>query len=405
MNRRSRRRQLSGAARAARGASVTRREAIGLIGIGAGFAFAAGCGGAQTPEPVGEDAAVGPAGSLAGDGPPGGGVFPEGAVIRAILEDLPPEALAGGATLFHEHLDLFQGYSSPPSGRGRGAPPLTDEEAETFVALVAEELRMAAGDGMSCIVDAAIHRRSDRELELLRRMSRRSGVPVVVAGSYWKAPYPDEVAAMSVEEMTEHLVTDARAQNWGAFGEVGTSMRMHETERRFLRAIGRAHHATGLPIFTHTEHQGCRPCGLEQLDMLESEQVDFGRVCIGHLSDVTPEQDPGWTSHLEIARRGAYVGFDTVGRALALDSSPDIPEAEKVKMVLNVLEAGYADQVLLASDFARSADLKSNWGNGFATAIVQFVPKLRHAGVDDATLRRITVDNPRRFLAFTPQEA
>ena len=74
-------------------------------------------------------------------------------------------------------------------------------------------------------------------------------------------------------------------------------------------------------------------------------------------------------------------------------------------MVLNVLEAGYEDQVLLASDFAASRDLKSNWGNGFATAIVQFVPKLRHAGVDDATLHRITVDNPRRFLAFVPQEA
>lgn len=54
-------------------------------------------------------------------------------------------------------------------------------------------------------------------------------------------------------------------------------MRMHETERRFLRAVGRAHHATGLPIFTHTEHQGCRPCGLEQLDVLESEQVDNPR--------------------------------------------------------------------------------------------------------------------------------
>ena len=33
------------------------------------------------------------------------------------------------------------------------------------------------------------------------------------------------------------------------------------------------------------------------------------------------------------------------------------------------------------------------------------VPKLRHAGVDDAALHEMTVDNPRRFLAFAPQEA
>ena len=74
-------------------------------------------------------------------------------------------------------------------------------------------------------------------------------------------------------------------------------------------------------------------------------------------------------------------------------------------MVLNVLEAGYEDQVLLAADFAASNQLKSNWGNGFSTAIVQFVPKLRYAGVDEATLHKITIDNPRRFLACVPREA
>ena len=370
---------------------LTRREALGVLAAGAGFALAAGGG---RPAAAGQPPAAAP--DIA---------FPAGAVIRAILDDLSPQALAGGATLFHEHLDLFQSYSSPPVERDPAAGPLTDAQAEAFVALVTEELRMAAADGMSCIVDAGILRRSERELEFLRQMSLRSGVPVVVAGAYWRAPFPDEVAALSVDELTAHFVADARAQNWGALGEVGTSLEMLEVERTFLQAVSRAHHATNLPIFTHTEHEGCRPCGLEQLDVLEAENVDLGRVCVGHLSDVTAEQDPGWTSHLEIGRRGAYLGFDTVGRALGLETSPDIPEADKVRMVLNVLEAGYEDQVLLASDFAASRDLKSNWGNGFATAIVQFVPKLRHAGVDDATLHKITVDNPRRFLAFVPQEA
>ena len=279
---------------------------------------------------------------------------------------------------------------------------MTDAEAAIFVNLVIKELKMAAADGMSCIVDAAIHRRSDRELGFLREMATRSEVPIVMAGSYWKAPYPPDIASMTAEEWADHMIMDARDQGWGAFGEVGTSMEMHETERTFLRAISRAHHATGLPIFTHTEHQGCRPCGLEQMDVFDSENIDPSHLCIGHQSDITPEQDPGWTTHLEIVRRGSYIGFDTVGRALALTSSPDIPETEKVKMVLNVLEAGYEDQILLSADFASSVDLKSNWGNGFATTLIQFVPKLRHAGVDEATIRKITVDNPRRFLAFVP---
>jgi predicted metal-dependent phosphotriesterase family hydrolase len=35
--------------------------------------------------------------------------------------------------------------------------------------------------------------------------------------------------------------------------------------------------------------------------------------------------------------------------------------------------------------------------------VLQFVPKLRHAGVKDATLHKILVDNPRRFLALMPK--
>ena len=376
-----------------RDSGVTRREALELLGASAGLALTTGCGENAPPDP----ATPSPPSEAPADI-----IFPENAVIRTILRDVAPASLAGGATLFHEHLDLFQAYASPPSDRGRGAPPPTDEELKTFVALVTEELRMAAADGMSCIVDAAIHRRSEQELGFVRQMATDSGVAVVVAGSYWKAPYPEDVAMMSVEEWTDHMVTDAQDQGWGAFGEVGTSMEMHDDERRFLRAVSRAHQVTNLPIFTHTEHQGCRPCGLEQLSVFEEEGVDPRHLCIGHQSDITPEQDPGWTTHLEILGRGAYLGLDTVGRALALSSSPDVPEREKVRMVLSALDAGYEDQLLLSSDFASSVDLKSNWGSGLATTLVQFVPKLKHAGVDDATLRKITVDNPRRFLAFVP---
>ena len=40
-----------------------------------------------------------------------------------------------------------------------------------------------------------------------------------------------------------------------------------------------------------------------------------------------------------------------------------------------------------------------------AITLTVFVPKLRAAGVKDDTIRRITVDNPRRFLAFVPPTA
>ena len=205
---------------------------------------------------------------------------------------------------------------------------------------------------------------------------------------------------MSEFQIADRLVEDAHAQRWGAFGEVGTSMEMHTDERKFLRAVSRAHLRTGLPIFTHTGHEGCASCALEQLELFESEGVDTRHLCIGHLTDIKPGSEPLGQTAKMVAARGAFLGFDTVGHEMSASS---IPASHKVRYVLEVLNAGYEDNLLLAADFSQSRQLKANWGHGFSMVLLQFVPKLKYAGVDDATLRKILVDNPRRFLAFVPQ--
>jgi phosphotriesterase-related protein len=73
-------------------------------------------------------------------------------------------------------------------------------------------------------------------------------------------------------------------------------------------------------------------------------------------------------------------------------------------MLLAVLDAGYEDHVMLASDFASTDELKTNHGVGLGAAYVVFVPKMRYAGVKEDTIRKITIDNPRRFLAFVPKK-
>src|SRR5262249_21264615 len=82
----------------------TRREALGMLGMGAAaaalpeFAFAADL------------------------------TFPKGAVIRTVLKDYAPEELAGAATLFHEHMSFaddfmirWNGFSA--ATRAANAPP------------------------------------------------------------------------------------------------------------------------------------------------------------------------------------------------------------------------------------------------------------------------------------------
>jgi predicted metal-dependent phosphotriesterase family hydrolase len=70
-------------------------------------------------------------------------------------------------------------------------------------------------------------------------------------------------------------------------------------------------------------------------------------------------------------------------------------------MVLAFLAAGWTDHLLLSADYNFTA--RSAARPGYASALTVFVPKLRQAGVNEATIRRITIDNPRRFLAFVPK--
>jgi phosphotriesterase-related protein len=219
---------------------------------------------------------------------------------------------------------------------------------------------------------------------------------VVAAGGYFVHPrYPAEVAQSSEDQLAERLATRAREERWGAFGEIGTSMELHPEERKVLRAVSRAHLRTGIPIFTHMPHDGCRTCGGEQLDVFEALGVRQQSVCVGHLSDIWDE--PKAQACIALAKGGAFLGFDTVGHQVGKAT-----HAQKIAMIRSILDAGYGDRLLLSSDLAREPLMKRNWGAGYSTVLAIFVPKLRYAGILEET---ILVDNPRRFLAFVPKSS
>ena len=86
---------------------------------------------------------------------------------------------------------------------------------------------------------------------------------------------------------------------------------------------------------------------------------------------------------------GAYVAFDHSGK-------PDDARApEYVRTILNVLHAGHEDRVLLSADFANQKYLRKSGGPGIDMIMSTTVPQLRQAGVDDRTMRKILIENPR----------
>jgi phosphotriesterase-related protein len=374
---------------------LTRRRALGLLGLSAGAV------------------ATSRAGLLAQQAPsPGKVTFPPGAIIRTILKDLPPEALGNGYTLFHEHLSLNMGPAPqlppgvlPPSSRGG--------QVDRMV----EEIRAVRKDGVTMIVDAG-HADQGRSLDELRQLATRTDLHIVACGGYHsQRTYPPDMGGRSEDALVEEFVRDAQAQRWGGLGEIGSSNKMTPDETKVFRAIGRAQVRTNLKVFTHTPYHGgtCEDgpggyCAVRQLDILESVGVSPRNVCIGHVGDI--RNDPKAETHKAIAKRGAFIGFDSS----TLEGERWGYDTERVGMIMAFLDAGYIDQLLLSSDYngdeklfgiPPAGEMRSVSGRppGYGRTLTVFVPMLKKAGVTDAMLQRILVDNPRRFIAFVPKTA
>jgi phosphotriesterase-related protein len=149
------------------------------------------------------------------------------------------------------------------------------------------------------------------------------------------------------------------------------------------------HKATGIPIFTHTGIPG--KSALEQLDIFEDEGVDPRHVVIGHLGNLV---DANTEIQRAIIRRGAFIGFDRQGNA---------GDTSVVPMVMSLINAGYADHLMFASDLSSPREIKRFGGPGYAKTLTVFAPKIKAAGASDEVLHKIMYDNPRRFLAFVPK--
>ena len=103
---------------------------------------------------------------------------------------------------------------------------------------------------------------------------------------------------------------------------------------RVLRAVARAHVATGAPVTVHT-HPASRS-GLVAIRVLREEGADLTRVVIGHSGDT------GDLDYLaEVADAGCLLGMDRFG-----DLDPE-SSGQRIKTVAGMCERGYAGSMVI----------------------------------------------------------
>lgn len=308
--------------------------------------------------------------------------------VQTVLGPVPPESL--GFTLPHEHTQIALWHIQSRWDYWQ----LTRDEP-----VILEELARYRAAGGTALVDVT-PAGMQRDPEWLRGLATASNLHIVMgAGWYRTAYYPPDalIERRSVDDLADELVREATVGvgetgiRPGIIGEIGTDKPwISPAEERVHRAVARASRRTGLAITTHAV---LSPVGLAQLAIFEEEGADPSRVVIGH-ADSYPNLD----HYLELIRRGANVEFDFLG--MSFSAVERHGEGRVVELLLELLSRGHAERVLLSQDVCHDSQLKRYEGNGYVYLHEVFLPRLRAAGVGDAEIDQLTIDNPRRILTI-----
>jgi phosphotriesterase-related protein len=301
----------------------------------------------------------------------------------------------------HEHLLCgFPGWQMDAL-----APPFKRAEALGRSVAQLQELRAL---GVATFVDPC-PMDLGRDVEFMAEASQRSGVRIIcTTGAYKEGEgIAYTFGALPVEEITEIYVKEL-TDGIGATGiragliKVATGApQVSAYERKLLTAAGRAAAAVGCPVITHTDDARC---GLDQIEILTGEGLSAQRILVGHSCG---RADHAY--HRSLADRGAYIGFDRFG------IEPLIPDAERIKSVLSMIEAGYTRSLCLSHDYictwlgrpvfggeiVMHPDAIAAWAPLWSPTHLfeRVLPELRRQGVSKADIRTLLVENPRRYFA------
>jgi phosphotriesterase-related protein len=242
----------------------------------------------------------------------------------------------------------------------------------------------------------------------LAELATRTGLNIVAGtGYYIGASHPADLAAKSVEQVADEMLrdviegfpgTNVRA---GVLGEIGTTEPLAPTERLVLEATGRVQAQTGTAIVMHPDsvHRTYEQIA-PTLDILERAGADLGRVVVSHCDD---RLHPNYDAYAKLAARGCTLAFDTFGKQTYYSTRKrQYPsDDQRIATIARLVGDGLAGSVALGHDVCYKTDLTRWGGDGYGHVVGNIAPRLRQAGVPDAAITQMLVENPRRVLTLT----
>jgi phosphotriesterase-related protein len=342
--------------------------------------------------------------------------------VQTVLGAVYPDSL--GLTSSHEHVlsDMSAYYLEPeaPPDRDRVHEPLSLgnlawARAHRFCNLDNMRLNdrdLAAGEvlrfkqaGGGTIVEMSPPGMR-RDPEGLAYVARATGVNIVMGcGYYVGISHPADMDARSEAQIADEIVgeifegADGTGVRPGIIGEIGCSAPLSANEVKVLRAAAAAQRRTGAPMDVHPGFDDA--VALEIVDILREAGAALDHTMISHMEvmDFTLE------TRLRILEAGCYVGYDNFGNlgyphmylGKVVNLTTDLARIRDIK---DLIDRGYARQILLGQDLVFKDMLTAYGGYGYAHLLENAVPLMKEMGIAEEHVRTMLVDNPRRFLAF-----
>jgi phosphotriesterase-related protein len=260
-----------------------------------------------------------------------------------------------------------------------------------------EEVAEAKASGLQAIVELTpigLGRRPD----LLRKVAEATGLAIIAATGYHRdAHYPaghwvlDAGEDMLLERMLADIKDGMHPADWrdpsmapdaaraGVIKAGASYQRVTRQERRRLAGVAEASTRTGVSVVAHTE---VGTAADEIVSVLTGAGVPEDRIILAHL-----DRNPDAEVHIDLAERGVYLEYDTVGRIKYR------PDSQLLDLIESVCAAGYGDRILLGLDLGRREYFRAyDGGPGMRYLMDTFVPRLERR-IGQEAVRQILVDN------------
>lgn len=303
---------------------------------------------------------------------------------RRDMEDVYLQTVTGrlradklGCVLPHEHVmvDFI--------GADKTGPHRWDRD-EVF-RVMKPHLEAARSAGVTCIMECT-PMFLGRDVRLLERLSRTTGLRILTNTGLYKPPYlpeyafkesADQLAARWIREWQKGI--DGTRIKPGFIKIAVNPGSLDFVQRTIVTAAARTSHATGLTIACHTAHG---EAALECLDLLRTEKLPLDRFIFVH-ADAEPDRK----YHVEVARAGAWVEYDAIGWR---------PLEDHVRLITAFLSDGLAHRLLLSHDAGWYHVGEPNGGEVKPMTVLceRLLPMLRREGVPEDTLTLLTKTNP-----------